>query len=116
MLRLISTLIALASVTVLAQTRTYWPVTVQALAAGQVVHTHVSVTGLVTYTRLEDDGDLHLRLAADSTGSPFIVAECIPLLPCRRPVVGRWVTVRGITRFDPEHRWWEVHPVEWESP
>lgn len=90
-------------------TRTYWPVTVDQLAAGQVKHTHVKVTGRVRLVRHEDDGDLHIKLTGVKN---FIVAECIPALPCQEPSLGAQVTVFGISRFDGEHKWWEVHPVE----
>lgn len=95
--------------------RTYWSATVAQLASGTFRHTHVAVTGIVAYTRIEDDGDLHMRLVAD-TGTVFIIAECVPRLPCRRPQNGERVTVKGIQRFDPEHSWREVHPVEELSP
>lgn len=93
------------------QARTYWPATVGQVARGTFRHTHVAVTGIVAYTRREDDGDLHIRLVGD-TGATFIVAECIPKLPCRRPRNGERITVKGVQRFDPEHAWREVHPVE----
>lgn len=93
-------------------TRTYWPTAVSTLAAGRSVHTHVAVTGRVRFTRLEDDGDLHIRLDSPADTSKFIIAECIPALPCTRPARGSTITVKGISRFDPEHGWYEVHPVE----
>lgn len=91
--------------------RTYWPATVTQLASGTFKHTHVQVTGIVAYTRLEDDGDLHIRIVGD-TGAVFIIAECIPKLPCRRPKNGERITVKGIQRRDYEHGWIECHPVE----
>lgn len=99
----------------IAPVRTYWPATVPQLASGTFKHTHVAVTGIVAYTRLEDDGDLHIRLVAD-TGAVFIIAECVPKLSCRRPKNGERITVKGIQRLDPEHGWREVHPVEELSP
>ena len=95
----------------LAPVRTYWPATVSQLASGTFKHTHVVVTGIVAYTRLEDDGDLHIRIVGD-TGAVFIIAECIPKLPCRRPKNGERITVKGIQRRDYEHGWIECHPVE----
>jgi len=95
--------------------RFYWPVTITDLAHGRVKHTHVLVIGRVGYVNAhEADGDLHIRLQSlhDTT---FVVAECIPKLPCRVPKVGEVVTIKGISRFDPEHGWWEIHPVE-EGP
>jgi len=103
----------LALVFVQQPARTYWPVTVDELAAGTVKHTHVQVTGRVRLVRHEDDGDLHVKL----TGvRGFIVAECIPALPCQPPPLGARITVRGIARFDGEHHWYEVHPVEAWQP
>jgi hypothetical protein len=97
-------------------TRFYWPVTIWALATGQVRHTHVQVTGKVASVRFEDDGDLHIKLQSTAPrDTSWIIAECIPRMPCRRPRVGEIVTVRGISRRDPEHGWYEVHPVE-EGP
>ena|SRR5256885_2059012 len=99
-------MIALA---LLLQVRTYWPVTVATLASGLNHHTHVAVSGRVSYVNKELDGDLHIRIS-DST--LYIIAECIPKLPCRIPHVGEIITVKGISRKDNEHGWWEVHPVE----
>lgn len=93
--------------------RTYWPVSVDALASGTVTHTHVQVTGRVTLVRHEQDGDTHIKLVGLRG---FVVCECIPALPCRLPRVGERITVRGISRRDLAHGWQEVHPVEWMSP
>lgn len=94
-------------------TRTYWPVDATKFATSGSYHTHVQITGYVTYLRREDDGDLHIRVVptAGST-DPYFIAECIPLLPCVTPAIGQQVTIQGITRRDPEHGWWEIHPVE----
>lgn len=94
-------------------TRPYWPVTVDELAGGHVVHTHVAVTGRVRLVRMEADGDRHIKLTGVRA---FIVAECIPALGCPAPTVGQRIQVRGIARFDAEHHWWEVHPVEAWTP
>src|SRR6266566_6049569 len=104
-------MIALLLLLQVAPVRPYWPVTVSQLASGSVKHTHVSVTGVVAFTKIEADGDIHIRLIAD-TGSAFITAECLPRLPCRRPRNGERITVKGIMRYDREHGWYEVHPVE----
>ncbi len=72
--------------------------------------THVEVTGVVKSRSKRPDGDAHIQIA---NGDDFIVAECIPKLPCAViPEVGQTVTVRGISRYDREKRWYEVHPVE----
>lgn len=89
--------------------RHYWPVTVAKMATNK--HTHVAVTDTVKLVRHEMDGDLHIRLGQ----APFITAECIPELMCPEPKLGQIITVYGISRFDGEHKWYEVHPIErWE--
>src|SRR5437763_966175 len=91
--------------------RRYWPVSIEQVAT--TAHTHIQVTGRVKLVRREADGDLHIQLTG-ITG--FCVAECLPALPCARPIVGSRITVWGISRRDFEHgAWGEVHPVErWE--
>lgn len=92
--------------------RTYWPVPLDTLAIGHLKHTHVEVRGQVAYVRTESDGDVHIKLVSPWNPARFIIVECIPRLPCARPMVGADIIVRGITRWDPEHGWAELHPVE----
>lgn len=89
--------------------RNYFPVSIQRMATGHNYHTHVMVIGQVALVEKQIDGDLHIRL---TDGKYFIVAECILSLPCTKPKVGQTVAVKGISRFDGEHKWYEVHPVE----
>ena len=99
-------------------TRTYWPVDLATYAQKGTAHTHVELSGYVTYTLKEGDGDVHIRVCDSASVAGMnlahcIVAECIPKLPCAVPHVGAHVRVRGISRRDPEHsNWAEVHPVE----
>jgi len=93
----------------LLQGRYYWPETVHALAHGRVGHTHVTTTGSVIKIRHELDGDTHLWIRA---GVDSLVLECIPKLPCPAVQVGQIVAPKGIYRFDMEHKWYEIHPVE----
>jgi hypothetical protein len=88
--------------------RRFWPVSTRDL--GTTSHTHVEVSGVVTYRRKEDDGDAHIRIC---DAGICIVAECIPELPepCVGVRKGDTVTVRGISRYDKQHGWAEVHPV-----
>src|SRR2546430_5950712 len=86
--------------------RKYWKVTVDELASGTVVHPHVEVTGRLRLVRKESDLDKHLKLTGVKS---FIVAECIPKIPCEgKLIINSMVTVRGIPRYDAEHKWWEV--------
>lgn len=71
-------------------------------------HTHVQVTGWVSEVHKEADGDIHVQIC-DKQGC--VVAEIIPALPHPMPVLGTTVTVRGISRIDPLHKWAEIHPV-----
>jgi hypothetical protein len=98
-------------------TRPYWPTSIETMFAGAQKHTHAAVTGRVAYCRTEDDGDRHIRLESELDTSKFIIAEIIPLIPLACPKAGTLITARGITRYDPEHGWREIHPVEsWSSP
>jgi hypothetical protein len=90
--------------------RSYWVRSIDSLATGRVPHTHIQTTAVVSYVAKEDDGDLHIRLS--SPNGAFVIAECVPELPCVPPHVGDTVTVRGIYRHDPEHGWFEIHIVE----
>ena|SRR6266704_2797432 len=97
-----------------AAARYYWPVTVAKLASGTNVHTHVELDSVVVaYVAVEGDSDFHERLRDRGDTLHFVIGECIPALPCRHPHVGEVLPlVRGISRYDPEHHWWEVHPIE----
>jgi hypothetical protein len=95
-------------IAVFAESLFYQHTTVAKLAAGKVHMTRAEVNGTVTLVKREGDGDLHVRV---SDGQHFIVAECMPEIPCLRPKVGDRISVEGITRFDGEHKWWELHPV-----
>lgn len=96
--------------------RKYWPVALDSAAVGNFAkHTHVAITGIVAprYPVMEADGDLHIKLLSTTGSGRFIVAECTPKEPCTvKPKAGQRITVRGISRQDSEHGWYEVHPVE----
>jgi hypothetical protein len=90
--------------------RPYHPTSISSMARGAYAWTHVEVQGTVAYVRAEEDGDTHIRLVNPS--GAFIICECTPKEPCAKPTVGRSIIVRGISRRDPEHGWYEVHPIE----
>ncbi len=93
--------------------RTYWPISVDSLATGHVLRIHVQTTGRVTLMRHEADGDIHLKLVGQRA---FVVLEIIPGYPLKAiPTVGQRIRAYGITRWDGEHKWQELHPLEkWE--
>src|SRR6266481_3522185 len=89
--------------------RIYWPVQAAEFAVNGSAHTHVEITGFVSYVHSEADGDLHLGIVpSQGATSPLFVAECIPSLPCNAPPTGSHVNVKGISRRDLEHGWNEI--------
>ena len=99
-------LTALASVT-------FWTVqpTQQALKAS--LHTHVQVTGVIQRKYTEADGDIHIWICTSLTAAntTCVLGEVIPELKLAIPPIGTLVKVQGIARRDPEHQWFEIHPV-----
>jgi hypothetical protein len=93
--------------------RTYWPTSIDSMWVGHQKHTHAAVTGIARTCRPEPDGDRHIKLESETDATKYIVAEIIPRLPQPCPIIGRKITVYGITRLDTEHSWREIHPVEY---
>ena len=56
------------------------------------------------------DGGWRIRLA--DTGGALEVGEIRPTIPLRPPRVGARILLRGAIRYDSEHRWYAVDPVE----
>lgn len=79
------------------------------VSGGHWVRPRAELRGKVTYSKVEADGDRHFRL--EDGGGAFVVCEIAPELPMEAPKVGDRVIVRGVVRFDGEHKWWELHPV-----
>ncbi len=67
------------------------------------------VVGTVTEVQKVDDGDWHVNVTDEKKHT--IVCEIIPEYPLPIPHVGDVIQIWGITRYDLEHRWWELHPV-----
>ncbi len=69
-----------------------------------------SVEGVVTQeVHNSEDGDWHINVK-DNKGN-VLVTEIIPELPVPAPTIGTKIKIWGVTRYDLEHRWWELHPV-----
>ena len=107
--------------------RNYHPMSIADLNAENPANwkhplTHIEVSGFVTYTLAEGDGDWHIRICDSAAIKGMdhkhcIVAEITPDYQRKftKPRAGQHITVRGIGRYDgenPGHHWWEVHPVE----
>lgn len=86
----------------------YPTVPLAVVANGHWVRPRAELTGTVTLVRHEADGDWHFRL---TDGPSFVVCEIVPEKPMPPPKLGAKITVRGIVRYDGQHRWWELHPV-----
>ena len=90
--------------------RIYHPVPLKNLALTR--WTHVETCGEVVSTRKMKDGDWHITLV---WGQAKAVMEIIPKLPLDPPRKGQRIRVRGISRYDKRHHFFEIHPVEsWE--
>lgn len=73
---------------------------------------HAVVEGVVSEVISEGDGDHHIWLTLDN--SKFKLAcEIAPQNPLAPPAVNDHVRIYGIWRYDLQHGWWEIHPVDW---
>ena len=71
-------------------------------------HTHVETCGPVVYVRHQLDGDWHITL---DNGKARVVLEIIPECPLVPPLKGQTIRAKGISRFDREHGFVEIHPL-----
>lgn len=92
--------------------RPYHALQLRDVAQGRFAWTHIEIRGSVAYVRSEPDGDTHIKLTEPLEPATFVICECTPKEPCTRPRAGADIIVQGISRRDPEHGWYEVHPVE----
>jgi hypothetical protein len=72
--------------------------------------TSITASGLVVRVRARRAGGWRVRLA--ETGGALAAAEIRPSHPLPLPRVGARIIVRGRVRFDDEHEWYAVDPVE----
>lgn len=94
------------------ETKYYHPVEISEFSTKGSRWTHVAVTGVVTSVRREKDGDVHIKVCDIATKKNWcFVAEVIEEISATRANVGEQVTVKGISRYDKQHKWWEIHPV-----
>jgi hypothetical protein len=87
----------------------YPTVTIAEIAAGKWIRPRAQISGTVDEARNEADGDFHFRV---TDGKEFVICEITPQQPHLHPKVGMKVTVGGVVRYDGEHKWWELHPVD----
>ena len=73
-------------------------------------HPHGIVVGRVVRVRLRAGGGWRVRLA--ETGGALAAAEFRPCRSILLPPIGAWIIVRGPIRYDAQHGWYAVDPVE----
>ncbi len=77
---------------------------------------HAVVEGTVAKVISESDGDTHVWLELDNSKTQ-LACEWTPQSTAKPPPgAGAHIRVYGIFRYDAQHGWWELHPVDfWES-
>lgn len=77
---------------------------------------HWYIEGTVIELITEDDGDHHMWLKPDGSTKDRVACEFTPQQPLARPAVGAHIRVYGILRYDHQHQFWELHPIDlWEA-
>ena len=71
---------------------------------------HAIVLGRVARVRWRHDGGWRILLA--ETGGALAAGEIRPSNPLPLPRVGAYIFLRGALRYDEEHRWYAIDPVE----
>ena len=85
------------------------------MTAGAPGGTRATVAGRVVRVRSGRDGSWRIRLT--DTGGALAAGEIRPSHPLPLPRVGARILLRGALRYDEEHRWYAVDPVEiWIEP
>ncbi len=69
-----------------------------------------TLAGRVVRVRPRDDGGWRVRLT--DTGGALAAAEIRPSNPLRPPRVGTQILLRGFVRYDDEHGWYVIDPVQ----
>lgn len=89
-------------------------VSISAIQKNLFFFPRASVIGTVIQKVKTDDGDWHVNVADDN--GRVMVTEIVPELSMPVPPLNAKIKIWGVTRYDLEHRWWELHPViGWEN-
>jgi hypothetical protein len=72
--------------------------------------TRLAAAGRVVRVRSRADGGWRVRLA--DTGGALAAAEFRPFRSIPLPPIGAWIIVRGPIRYDDQHGWYAIDPVE----
>lgn len=105
----------------------YWQLTQPMVANAQVAlhpldrslglptEPHWYMTGTVIEVIHEADSDHHIWLRPEGTTKDRFALEISPQQPLTPPKVGDHIRAYGILRYDHQHGWWELHPLDhWE--
>ncbi len=80
----------------------------------QVQASSVTVIGRVVRVRPCGDGGWRVRLS--DTGGALAAAEIRPWHPLPLPRRGAHILIRGRIRYNPDHAWYAIDPVEaWDD-
>ncbi|GEM_PF-2384434 len=72
-----------------------------------------AIIGIAETIVKASDGDYHVNIRDDQGRA--LVTEIAPDHPLPLPKIGQKIRIWGVTRYDLDHRWWEIHPVMgWE--
>lgn len=92
-----------------------WTVTLKDTRVPIFPDPHACVVGTVAEVINEADGDVHIWINVDGTTKGRFACEIIPQDKLPLPAVGQHIRVYGIFRYDLQHSWPEIHPVDhWE--
>jgi hypothetical protein len=93
-----------------------WTVTPTNASIPLFTEPHACVIGTVEKVIQETDSDTHIWLTLDGTSKGQLACEIAPQNPLTAPQVGDHIAVYGIFRYDLQHGWPEIHPVDhWEK-
>lgn len=76
---------------------------------------HAVVEGVVSEVINETDGDHHIWLTLDNS-KMRLACEIAPQSTIAPPATGDHVRIYGIFRYDLQHGWPELHPVDYIEP
>jgi hypothetical protein len=80
------------------------------IKGGAASRTRATVVGRVLRVRQRRNGAWRIRLT--ETGGALAAGEIRPSHPLPLPRVGARILLRGALRYDEEHRWYAIDPVE----
>ena len=93
-----------------------WVVTALDPAVPVFQEPHACVVGTVAEIIHEQDGDTHIWVNVEGTTKGRFACEITPQNRLTPPAVGQNIRICGIFRYDLQHGWPEIHPVDFWEP